>query len=117
MKELTRTIYTCDHCNRKMFVKHAAVKHEVACTKNPDNWSACSGCEHLKEIKKQVPDERYLDGEREMNGFYCEAKKIEMYPKKCEHKGLLKKYPDSFNGLTVMPKECELRDTNRLLPF
>lgn len=63
-----------------------------------------------KTDSPNMDDTEYQIVTIEVNGFYCEAKKIEMYPKKCEHKGLLEKYPDSFKGLTVMPKECELKE-------
>lgn len=112
MKEQIKTVYTCDHCNRRMFVKPAAIKHEIACKSNPDNWTACTGCKHLKEIEeKEVLDENHYIGRKTVRAFYCNAKNIELYPIKCVHKGLLTKYPQSFKGALLMPKKCELRET------
>jgi hypothetical protein len=47
MKEKIKTVYYCDHCNAKRFVKNAMVRHELICNKNQDNKRACYGCIYL----------------------------------------------------------------------
>ena len=107
------TIYSCEFCKRKMFVKHAMIKHEQWCNSNPVNSRACSGCEHLED----TPVEYYItthssDGDldetrKEANGFRCKKLNKMLYPLKTEKKGLIEKYPETFEGQEPMPKTCE----------
>ena len=47
MKTELTTLYTCDYCGRLSKSKGAMMKHEVACHKNPKNWTKCIDCQYL----------------------------------------------------------------------
>ncbi len=114
MKESVKTVYKCEYCGKNLLVKHAAIKHEKWCTKNPDNWPKCDGCIFISEVKIEIPDV-WSDGDtRLVNGFKCKKLQKNMYPKKAEKKGLIEKYPETFADQIPMPKECEHFD-NRLV--
>ena len=113
------TIYQCEFCKRKMFVKHAMEKHEKWCNSNPENFRACSGCQHLEEVEVKysysVPT---LDGnlavifdgstaEGKTTGFRCKKLDKCLYPFKVEKLGLPDKYPETFEDKEPMPKTCE----------
>jgi hypothetical protein len=102
------TVYQCEFCKRKMYRKHAMLAHEVKCTYNPENIAKCSGCDFIKEIETTYTVDDY-DGEREVStkAFRCTKLDKMLYPAKVVHKGILEKYPESFEGQEQMPKECE----------
>jgi len=54
MKSEFKEIYKCDHCNKLYQRKHACIKHEIACHKNPENHRVCFGCMHLCKKKKKL---------------------------------------------------------------
>lgn len=104
------TIYVCDHCKKKLYVRQAMERHEKWCTKNPENYKACGGCVYLEDIK--VPYDVYdelgeISAQKEANGFRCKKLDKILYPLKVEVKGLVKKYPETFKAQHPMPKECE----------
>jgi len=113
------TVYQCEFCKRKMFVKHAMEKHEKWCYSNPENFRACSGCKHLEEVTVEysysvptIGDHLgvIFDGstvERKTTGFHCKKLDKQLYPFKAEKKGLIEKYPESFEDKEPMPKTCE----------
>lgn len=102
------TLYSCEHCKRKMQRKHAMILHEQHCGKNPKNWSACSGCAFMKEGQTEVYYQDH-DGESKSYAktFHCEKFNKDLYPYKVVRKGLLEKYPESFYGMEQMPTTCE----------
>lgn len=109
MKTKLTTVHTCDYCNKKYFVESAAIRHETYCGSNPANWPKCQNCNNLEEYKKDVyyghEDHGY---HRECKAFRCTAKNIGLYPAKVIRTGTLAKYPETFDGEELMPKECEL---------
>jgi len=106
MKEINKPVFECDFCKRRMFVKHAMVKHEPMCYSNPINIPKCSDCIHLKEIKTTYVN-RY-DNDAEAKGFMCMAKNIELYPLKVVKMGLTGRYPETFYEKELMPNQCDL---------
>jgi len=44
MKQKTKEVYYCDHCNKHGLRKDVIVKHENACYYNPENKHNCYGC-------------------------------------------------------------------------
>lgn len=42
------TIYRCDYCNKASVSKGAMVRHEKACSKNPNNRAMCDNCAWMK---------------------------------------------------------------------
>lgn len=102
------TLYICEHCKRKMQIKNAMINHEEHCSRNPKNISACSGCIFLKEETADIYYQNF-DGESHQTvmAFKCEKLEKRLYPYKVVRKGLLEKYPESFEGQELMPNKCE----------
>ena len=44
------TVYHCDFCPKKLFVKSAMTRHEKKCSKNPINIRACFDCINCEEV-------------------------------------------------------------------
>lgn len=49
-----RMHHYCDHCKKSTGTKPAMVKHEKACTANPER--VCSMCKRLGEVQLSIPD-------------------------------------------------------------
>lgn len=108
MKEQIKTVYTCDHCKKKLFVKNAMVRHEEFCGSNPENIPICSGCEFLEETEKDIYfDGYYGEEKRTAKSFRCTKKDIGLYPLKVVRLGIIDKYPETFHNEILMPTECE----------
>lgn len=109
MKERVKTVYNCDFCNKLYLVKTACEKHELHCGSNPVNFSACSGCIHLKEKAGTVyySDHNGEDRPVSVNQFECAKLGKMLYPHKVVKKGLLEKYPETFIDQEKMPVTCE----------
>lgn len=102
------SIYICEHCKKRYFKKHACEKHEVICYSNPVNFRACSGCDYLHQIENTVYFDTFNgEGSRKFKSFECTKLKKILYPFKVEAKGLLNKYPESFEDQEPMPKHCD----------
>ena len=107
------TLYSCDFCKKRMVRKHAMIKHEPSCYSNPENKPACSDCKFLEEIKVEYYYDFGMGKSRaEVKGFKCNKLEQIMYPFKVVKKGLLEKYPETFEGQIQMPKECEHFNNN-----
>jgi len=107
------TVFQCEHCNKKLFRKHAMENHEKWCFHNPDNKKACADCSFLKS-EKVAYTRFYFNGyyneteeNKESNGFRCTKKDKLLYPLKAEKKGLPQEYPETFADQEPMPKECD----------
>lgn len=108
MKEVNKPVFICDFCDKKLFVKHAMESHEDLCYKNPKNINACMGCVHCEEVVKEyVVSGDYGDEGRRTKGFKCNKLDLKMYPSVCVTKGLVKRYPEIFEGEVQMPNTCE----------
>lgn len=113
------TVYQCEFCDKKLFIKAAMIKHEKWCNSNPDNFRACVGCIHLEEIKIEYSYSVPILGEnlgvifdgstveKVTNGFKCNKLNKIIYPFKAEKLRLIDKYPETFENQESMPKECE----------
>jgi len=106
------TLYKCDFCKRKMQVKGAMERHEPLCYMNPKNQSICQGCNHLEEIEVEYTafyPNRYGESEveRTTKGFRCVKLDKLMYHHGAVVKGLVEKYPETFEGREPMPITCE----------
>ena len=110
MKSKITEIHICDYCRKKYLVKSACEKHEKYCTYNIDNQPKCSGCQYLEEYSKEVEIDHPIHGEyeRQFKAFRCTKKNIGLYPLKVLKGNMLNRYPGTFAGEEVMPKECEL---------
>ena len=109
-------VYNCDHCNKRYVKKVAAESHENLCSRNPENFMACLGCENLVIHDEEYYVEKFrgrmTDGgddfdTRTCKAFFCKKLQTEMYPHKAVQKGLLEKYPESFEDKIKMPVTCE----------
>lgn len=114
MKTITNaTLYRCEYCNKLYQVGAACKLHEIRCVKNPENISACHCCDFITTRKKSISyDNGYIDVDIERDTFFCSKKNIGLYPPKAFHKGIVAKYPDSFEGEEMMPKQCDLYEFN-----
>ena len=104
------TVFICDHCNKKLFRKHAMVNHEETCIKNPKNSKACfEGCVHLRTEEVEVHIGYDYDGDTQTKNsgcFNCVKLKKLMYSFRAEQLGLPEKYPHDFVDQEKMPHEC-----------
>lgn len=110
------TLYVCEFCNKYLVRKNAMATHELHCTKNPENFSACSGCVFLKEGKESIDsggDEPYLV--TTYRTFFCNKLNTGVYPNKAVKKGLIEKYPEQFESQIRMPTHCDHFELD--LPF
>src|SRR5574342_182226 len=112
------TVYTCDYCKKKLFIKQAMERHEKWCYNNPENSKACFGCRFLEET--EIPYDVNMNAlgqnlgvifdayteTRTARGFHCKKLDKTLYPLKVEKKGLPLKYPETFENQEPMPKEC-----------
>lgn len=102
------TLYACEFCNKKLQIYNAMVKHEIHCTKNPKNISACGGCVHIKEVPKTVYFDQWDgEGQKTCTSFHCVKLEKELYPYIVVRKGILERYPETFEGAEQMPNQCE----------
>ena len=106
------TIYKCDFCNRRYERKHFAIKHEIKCSSNPDNWRACQDYTFLEFESATIHTDNYYGEEKFIiDIFKCTKKNVFIYPPKVEHK---KNYflQEGINNSDIenipMPKKCEL---------
>jgi len=109
MKTLeNKTVYKCDYCNKKLFVKHAMEKHEKYCGSNPDNDRVCSFCDHMERNTIEYYYDRY-DGEHSgtSNGFYCNKLESFIYPPFIEGKPVFYKNPEQFEDQIPFRRQCE----------
>lgn len=111
MKTKTKKVYYCDYCKKKSFYEKTMKIHEEHCLANPNNQSACIGCSECQSVKIDL---EFKDDSRTANGFFCHHYGLHVYPKIVEAKGLLNKYPETFEDQIPMPKTCEFRT---VLPF
>lgn len=106
------TLYKCDYCRKKMQVKAAMERHEKLCYMRPENKSACTACIHLEEIKVEyttfypTPWGEY-ESQKTSTGFRCKKLDKLMYHQGAVVKGLVEKYPETFEGREKMPVECK----------
>lgn len=100
------SVFSCEHCKRKMFRKHAMVKHEKFCASNPVNIPKCYGCKHLITTTVQWDG----DWSGSSQGNKCGLTGVEMYSVGALRKDLLTKWPETFEGMSLMPNECELHE-------
>lgn len=107
MKTSIVTLYTCDHCKKKLFRKHSMEKHEENCDENPKNKKACYGCIHFQDHNVEYYTWGYEeDQEHQSHCHRCAKFDKLMYSWKAEKRGLPEKYPETFEDQEPMPKDC-----------
>ena len=116
MRKEEITAYFCDHCNKLYKRKHAAIKHEQDCSKNPDNFRPCLDCVHCEQKNVGV----FIEG----MGAYCTQKANVIFCTKLE-KGLVRPqrqrtgfwYDLEDYENEPMPLECEFKANELETPF
>lgn len=104
------TVYGCGFCKKKLFRKHAMVKHEEFCTRNPKNFAMCSGCKFLREEMVEISTGSDYNGEENFiksKGFHCSKLDKDLYPMKVVRSGFLQRHPEHFEGQELMPNKCD----------
>jgi len=105
MKTETREIYRCGHCNKLYLREGFCKRHEKGCFYNPDNSRPCLDCVSLVKKKHTIySDNGNNEYDMVISCFYCDAKKVFMYPPIVEHKRNAIDLADELNG--PMPKKC-----------
>lgn len=113
MKIEIREIYKCEYCNKLYQRKHAAIKHEKRCNKNPTNDRPCFDCSHLTskdaEVYIGIDDYCTHDPIYEVRTLlFCKNKSMFLYPPKSDHKGsYFTEFYHEENSNNPMPKECK----------
>ena len=107
MKKTTETVYSCEHCGKKMFSAGAMSLHERMCRRNPNNMHRCFAiCKHCTKEYQDTKDNDYEFGNRRDIVFLCAKQpQLKMYSYKLER--YLHNSP-RMQGLTRMPLECDL---------
>ncbi|MDP9954710.1 hypothetical protein J2X97_000347 [Epilithonimonas hungarica] len=104
------TVYQCEYCQKKLFLKHAMIKHEDLCFKNPKNNKPCYSCIfcHKEEIRVDFDDPYNPDGytTKKVEASKCVKLDIIMFPWSIERKRLHEKY-ETYSEQEPMPRECE----------
>jgi hypothetical protein len=106
MKTKVKTVYYCDHCNKKYFIKSACEKHEERCYHNPKNKRPCLTCAHLTKKESTIYYDMYDGSEqsRSVDLLFCEKKQLFLYPPSVERKQNMFDLGDDHNK--PMPNEC-----------
>jgi len=109
MKQKEKTVYYCDHCNEKRFVKNAMIRHEITCKKNPNNKRACYGCIFLTKEDFDFEHDSGHEG-----GIIIEVRKQAFCTKKdiflANHYQEINQHDViNYDGVEMMPKYCEDR--------
>ena len=102
--------YKCDFCKKKLERQSAMIRHEDLCSCNPKNFSACSNCVHLVETTIDITRIGGEYGEpytTKSKSFHCKHFDKILYPMIVVRKGLLKRYPETFEEQELMPNKCE----------
>lgn len=94
MIEKQKTVYYCEHCNKKALTKHTIAKHEPICFGNPDNVPPC-----MNDCKSLLKTE---GGKT----FICSKFKKYLHTKGAEVYGLLDRYPEQYENSQLMPMTC-----------
>ncbi len=105
MKERLRKVFSCDHCNKKYFIKSACLKHEKLCFKNPENFRPCFDCKYLeKKDYKYYYDTGCGEDSKILTLFHCSKKNIFLHTPQVEIKG--NAFDLGYEENIAMPKEC-----------
>ena len=106
MKIETKEIYKCDHCNKLYQIKNWCAKHEISCSKNPENDRPCFGCKHLDMVTEDLYYDTFQgESVRKVNIFRCTKLDNFLHPPKVEFKGQAFDFGAALNE--SLPKECK----------
>lgn len=117
MRTTTKTVYLCDFCQKKLFIKQAMERHENICPHNPINEHPCYLCKHF-EIEEGYNKEHRIEGGEYLGeyGAYtkwkCSKKGIYLHTRRAKQRGLVDTYPETFEGSEQMPNKCDLFNYN-----
>lgn len=104
------TIYKCEFCSKKLYRKHAMLKHEDLCFNNPKNIKACMNCEFLEKIQINahwlVGNSEHVDNSKQVDVFRCNKLDKLMFPFSIERRKLHEKF-DTYSEQEPMPSKCD----------
>lgn len=111
MKVKDVTMYTCDHCGKRLIRKHAMLKHEENCIKNPENIPACYDCNHCTDEDITYCFQTEVDDFEEVDSkcLKCKLTGQLMYSPKANR--IAKKYPEQFEDQVPCPETCKDQKT------
>ncbi len=109
MKTRIRTIYYCDHCNKKYIQKKACETHEKFCKKNPEHQSICWECKCLqkREVDVEVGDE-YSRRTLLAKTYYCSNLNKNIHPRFLNTGRYIENEIITQNNIEPMPSQCHL---------
>ncbi len=116
MKEATKTMYKCDHCNKWYQRKHACINHEEICFNNPENSRPCFSCHYLEKVKYDLFYDTFNgESKREIEIFQCQKTKKYLHTPQNEIKNNMYELGNDLNE--SMPRNCYLfnNDFNLLI--
>ncbi len=112
------TVFKCDFCTKKLYRRHAMVKHEDQCLNNPKNHKACFDCIFLDKVKTDVywmvGSPEYVENSKQASVFKCTKLDKLMFPYSIERRKLHEKY-DTYSDQEPMPSICESQEKEKLL--
>jgi len=110
MKIIETTIYKCEFCNKIYQLKPWAIKHELGCSKNPDNNRPCFHCDYFEKIPFELGEDHPECGEYmvRLNLLHCSKRNVFLYPPQVEFKKNAYDLEDECNE--PMPKSCEYKN-------
>lgn len=110
------TIYKCDFCPKELKRKHAMVRHEKYCFRNPINDRPCFSCEFLEYKQGESFEVHFVAGgdfdtrfEKGPNYWFCTKLNKKVYSIEAEKRNLIVKYPETFEDQKPMPKKCKYK--------
>lgn len=108
----TKPTYKCEHCRKLYQIQSACERHEIRCSKNPDNFKACYDCQFLEKIEVEVNTQDYNGNDNFSQRSIMHCSKLQKYliPLKLEYSDstyLQEDIEDGEKENVKMPKECE----------
>lgn len=106
------TLYICEHCGKKYFLKYWCEKHEDKCSSNPKNFTDCSFCKFLEQRDMQfiefvsTPYGEHEE-ERSITAFWCDFKKHWVYPRHIVNNPIDSSNIDYEIDNEPMPNKCD----------
>jgi len=107
------TVYQCEFCKKKLYRKHAMLKHEDLCNNNPKNFKACMDCKFLEKIQIDahwiVGNPEYVENSKQVDVFKCNKLDKLMFPFSIERRKLHERF-DTYSDQEPMPVNCESKE-------
>ena len=107
------TVYKCEFCKKKLYRKHAMLKHEDLCNNNPKNFKACIYCKFLEKIQIDAHwnfgNPEYVENSKQVDVSKCNKLDKLMFPFSIERRKLHERF-DTYSDQEPMPVNCESKE-------